>query len=191
MMKRNMVVAFVLMLACAHVAPADLYNLEGYWVDVDYWAGSGLNETIVVIDWNNTNGPYTTESHAWGYRWSGTKYLSDAVTDICAAGVLAATTTSGGAFMADAFYYDPLLDADDHTSAGYAGWWWAGETTDGGASWVSNSGGLTTELLGHGKIEGLNMDSGNWTSGTLTIPLPELGSLFLLLAGGLLLARRR
>jgi len=186
-----MVVALVLVLAGANAAMGDLYNLDGQWVEVDYWAGAGPNETIVVIDWNNTNGPYTTESHAWGYRWSGIKYLSDAVTDICAAGALNVTTTSGGAFLADAFYYDPLLDADNHTSAGYTGWWWAGETTDGGASWTANPGGITTEILGHGKIEGLNMDAGNWTSDTLTVPVPEPGSLFLLLAGGVLWSRRR
>ena len=191
MMKRSMAVAWVLVLVGAHVAPADLYNLEGYWVDIDYWAGSGTNETIVVIDWNNTNGPYTTESHAWGYLWSGDKYVSDAITDICAAGALSVTTTSGGAFLADAFYYDPGLDSDNHTTTGYAGWWWAGETTDGGATWALNTGGITTELLGHGKIEGLNMDSGNWTGDTLTIPVPEPGGLVLLLAGSLLSTRRR
>ena len=191
MMKRNLLLAGVLVLASAHMALAELYNLEGHWVEVDYWAGSGPNETVVVIDWNNTNGPYTTESHAWGYRWSGAKYVSDAITNICAAGALNATTTSGGAFLADAFYYDPLLDTDNHTTTGYAGWWWAGETTDGGATWALNSGGITTELLGHGKIEGLNMDSGNWTGDTLTIPVPEPGSLTVLLVGSGWLGRRR
>lgn len=182
--------AFVGILAMTSAVNAAPYNLNGTWVEVDYWAGSGPNETILVIDWNQTNGPYLTECHAWGYRWEGTRYLSDAIADVCAAGALD-VTTSGGAFIDDAFYYAPLIDDDYHTSAGYSGWWWAGDTTDGGSTWNANAGGIDEEVLGAGRIEGLNMDGENWTSETLTIPVPEPGALAPLLLGATFAARRR
>ncbi|MBU0637844.1 MAG: hypothetical protein KKB50_03190 [Planctomycetes bacterium] len=179
----------VLLMCCA--ADAAPYNLNGYWVDVDYWAGSGASETIVVIDWNQTNGPYDTEAHAWGYRWDGDQYVSDAITAICAAGPLEVTTNYGGAFLDHAFYFDPQIDDDQHTSDGWAGWWWAGDTLDGGQTWNLNAGGITEKLLGDGRIEGFNMDAGNWTSDTLTIPVPEPSTLATLLACAALAARRR
>jgi hypothetical protein len=167
------------------------YTMQGLDIAVDYWAGAGSNETIVVIDWNQTNGPYQTGSHAWGFRWDGTAYLSDALTAIDAAGALDVTTSYYGQFVNDVFYQNPLIDGDNHTSAGYSGWWWAGDTTDGGVTWTGNEGGITSEILGNGKIEGLNLDNDNWASATLTIPTPEPCSLTILALGGLLLRRRK
>jgi hypothetical protein len=183
--------SLIIVLAITSLTNATLCNLNGYWVDVDYWAGSGSNETIVVIDWNQTNGPYTTESHAWGYRWSGTKYLSDAITDICAAGALLVTTSYGGAFVDDAFYNKPSIDSDNHTSADWSGWWWLGDTTNGGATWTINAGDIISEALVNGNIEGMNIDSGAWTSDTLSIPIPEPMMLALLGLGGLLVTKLR
>ncbi len=37
--------------------------------DIQFWAGSGPNQAALVIDWNDGK---TTESIAWGFRWSGT-----------------------------------------------------------------------------------------------------------------------
>jgi hypothetical protein len=146
----------------------------------------------MVIDWNNTYGPYETESHAWGYRWSGTRHLSDAIDAICAAGPLQITTAFEGAFVWDAFYYALSIDGDNHTSApDWSGWWWAGETADGGQSWTGNDGGITEEVLGNLKIEGLNVDEGAWTGESLTIPIPEPGTLVLLLLGSTLAGRRK
>lgn len=174
---------------------ANAYMMQGFDIAVDYWAGSGDNECIVVIDWNLTNGPYITESHAWGYRWSETKYLSDAITDICASGALNVTTAYDGAFPYDAFYNDPSIDSDNHTSAGWSGWWWLGDTMDGGATWTPNEGGITSEILGDGKIEGLNsvINFDEWLAGgsTLTIPVPEPCTITLLGLGGLLLRKRK
>ena len=191
MLSKTLVAAALVSLALASAALADPYQLAGTWVEVDYWAGTGDQETILVVDWNGTNGPYETESHAFGYRWSGAGMLDQAVTDICAAGLLDITTSSGGAFISDAYYYDAGIDGDDHTSAGYTGWWWLGSTIDGGATWVPNVGGITTEPLEDGAIEGMNLDGSNWTSATLTIPVPEPGALLLLSTGVLVLRRRR
>jgi hypothetical protein len=167
------------------------YTMQGLDITVDYWAGSGGNECIVVIDWNRTNGPYETESHAWGFRWEGSAYVSDALAAIDVAGDLDVTTLYGGAFIGDAFYYNPSVDNDNHTSDGFTGWWWAGETNNGGITWNGNDAGINTEILSNGRIEGLNLDNDNWTSSTLTIPVPEPCTLTILALGGLLLGKRR
>ena len=180
------------LLSAARQAGAAPYNLNGHWVEVDYWAGSGVSETIVVIDWNATNGPYVSPAHAWGYRWSGTKYVSDALAAIDAAGALQISYQYGPGFVLHGFYND--ADGDQHntqTPADYAGWWWLGDTTDGGATWNPNAGGVNQKQLAHGRIEGLNMDSGAWTSATLTIPLPEPASLALAAVGAAGVALRR
>ncbi len=199
-MERRRLLVTTVVLAMAGMAGAAPYNLGGYWVEVDYWADDGTfadaedfpYETIVVIDWNNTYGPYQSEAHAWGYRWSGEQYVSDSIEAICAAGALEVTTGYGGAFVDDAFYHAPSIDADDHTSApDWTGWWWAGSTADGGGTWDLNAAGIDVEPLGHNLIEGINVDEGAWTSDTLSIPVPEPASAALLLVGAALVVRRR
>jgi hypothetical protein len=174
---------------------ADAYMMQGLDIVVDYWAGVGNNETTVVIDWNRTNGPYVTESHAWGFRWDGDAYVSDALAAIDAAGALNVVTLYGGDFVGDAFYYDPSINSDNHTTAGYTGWWWVGGTTDGGVTWNATGAGLTAELLNDGKIEGLNsvMNFDEWLAGgsTLTIPVPEPGTLAFLALGGALFRKHK
>ena len=170
------------------------YTMQGLDIIVDYWAGSGSNETIVVIDWNLINGPYMTESHAWGFRWEGTAYVSDALSAIDAAGALDITTQYDGGFLGDAYYNNLLIDSDNHTSEGYTGWWWAGDTIDGGGSWNANAGSITEEILSSGKIEGFNLVTNydEWLVGssTLTIPVPEPCTIAILALGGLLLRIR-
>jgi hypothetical protein len=187
MMKNLVYLMIVLVVSTA----AKGYTMQGLDITVDYWAGAGSNETIVVIDWNQTNGPYQTSSHAWGFRWDGTAYLSDALAAIDAAGALNITTLYGGNFVGDAFYYNPSIDSDNHTSAGYSGWWWVGDTINGGATWDATSAGLTSEIITSGEIEGLNLDNDNWTSATLTIPTPEPCTLTILAIGGLLVGKRK
>jgi hypothetical protein len=190
MVMRRLVGLMIVLLVNAKVSG---YTMQGLDIVVDYWAGSGSNEAIVVIDWNMINGPYTTESHAWGFRWDGTAYISDALSAIDTAGALDITTQYDGGFLGDAYYNNPLIDGDNHTSAGFTGWWWAGNTTDGGASWNANADGINATTLASGKIEGFNLvaDFDEWLVGdaTLTIPVPEPSTITILVLGGLLLRK--
>jgi hypothetical protein len=46
--------------------------------DILYWVGTGSNEAVMAVNWADT-------ALAWGYRWNGTKTVSDMMTDIAAA----------------------------------------------------------------------------------------------------------
>jgi hypothetical protein len=180
--------------AGAQAAP---YYFNDDWVEVDYWAGTGANEAIIVIDWNNTNGPYDTESHAWGFKWDGTKKIVDALTALDSAGALNIATGYGGAFLNDAYYNEATqgIGTDNHTSAGYTGWWAIAECFD-GINWAL-SGGIGGNLT-NDKYFGHNVDSGAWTVATLdtpftSAPVPVPAAFWLLGSGiiGLVGLRRR
>ena len=146
-----------LMIVLGVSAAARGYTMQGLDITVDYWAGAGSNETIVVIDWNRTNGPYATESHAWGFRWEGSAYVSDALAAIDSAVLWISQHYTAGRLSATHFI---TIHRSITTiiQARLYGWWWAGDTIDGGLIWNGNDAGINTEFLSNGRIEGLNLD---------------------------------
>ncbi len=46
--------------------------------DILYWVGEGSNQAVMAVNWPDT-------ALAWGYRWNGTKSVSDMMADIAAA----------------------------------------------------------------------------------------------------------
>lgn len=50
--------------------------------DIDFWVGSGQNEAVLVLDWNNT---LTPTSLAWGYRFDGPATGEDMLRAVAAA----------------------------------------------------------------------------------------------------------
>lgn len=56
-----MIAAAVLLVAPAR---ASAFTFD----DIEFWVGTGANEAMLVIDWNDG---VTPESLAWGYRWDG------------------------------------------------------------------------------------------------------------------------
>jgi hypothetical protein len=180
---------FILMITCGFLmgiaATAQAYMFQDMDIQVDYWAGSGSNETILVIDWNNTNGPYETESHAWGFRWDGDALLVDALDAIDEAGALEVKRSGG--WLNHLNYND---GTDNHTTKepiDYNGWYWLGNTMDAGVTWFENATTAETVTIADGTIQGINSDNTNWTNSTLTIPeaapVPLPGAVWLLGSG--------
>ncbi|MGI6655732.1 MAG: hypothetical protein ACOX5Z_02680 [Desulfobulbus sp.] len=165
-MKKKLVTSLAI-LAFAATAQAAPYNFNGTWVEVDAWTGSGVNESILVVDWNRLdqedNGkPIVSESHAFGYRWDGTAYLIDMLNAFNDAGILTVTTGYGGGFIMNIGYVD-IRDDEVHlhveegswnlasTSNPYARW-----GTWGDSEWEFNTAGADEELLADGQYEGIN-----------------------------------
>ncbi len=188
-MLKHVIAVLVVGLVAVAAQAAD-YNLGGYWVDVEFWTGSGPNETVVVIDWNENGGSYTTETHAFGYRWdNATDTVADALTAIDAT-VGIAIDGIPESFIQDITYADGI---DSHTAGARAGWWCLGDSVDGGANWTLNGGGIGGEILGNNKIEGLNLANGEyaWSMDGMVVPTPEPATMIMLAAGGMALLRRR
>jgi hypothetical protein len=47
--------------------------------NIQYWVGSGSNQAMFIAQWNDGKEPAAL---AWGYKWDGTKYGIDMVSDI-------------------------------------------------------------------------------------------------------------
>ena len=99
----------------AILAMVGAVNTSAYTFDdviVEYWAGSGINEAIVVID-------FGIDSYAFGYRWdSVTNYGKDMMDAVDAAGALDYTETEG---------FLNTISYDIYSNVGENGWpmdWW-------------------------------------------------------------------
>ncbi|MGI6655734.1 MAG: PEP-CTERM sorting domain-containing protein [Desulfobulbus sp.] len=163
-MKKKLVTGLAV-LAFAATAQAAPYNFNGTWVEVDAWTGSGVNESILVVDWNKLDtGPETlSQSHAFGYRWDGEAYLSDMLSAFNNAGILTVTTTTGGGFIKN-IGYDGAADGEVHLHVENYSWllastadpnaiWWG---TGGYSEWDFNTAGANEELLADGQYEAIN-----------------------------------
>lgn len=202
-MKRTITLALLMIalgVSAASGAPYEFFSASGNtaWIEVDAWVGSGANESILVVDWNVYGGPYQHESHAFGFRWDGTAYVSDMLDALHNAGIFTVSSGYGGAFLLDIVYNDGV---DTHTHADELGSWNLASTADPYAQWGpmssdwtklgdwdANMAGYNQELLVHGQLEGINAIlwfAGDPNAYFLDVPfaVPEPGSLLAILSG--------
>ncbi len=159
-------------------ANAAIYNHNGNWVDVDYWAGSGSNEAVVVVDFYATGG----DSYAFGFKWEGVATGYEALTAIDAAGALDFEATYYGdmGYYIDNFHYN--------SESGNQSYYWQYFTSSDGGVWNSSMIGMSARILTDGDWDG-------WYNGfdpgvSPTTPIPEPMTIVLLGLGGLFLGKR-
>src|SRR4030042_3402428 len=104
---RNLICLILVLGMRSPAAIATPVDFGGTLVEVDYWAGTGSNEAIVVID-------FGVDSYAFGYRWeSGTKYGKDLMDAVANAGLLDYTETGG---------FLNTISYDSYSNIGQDGW---------------------------------------------------------------------
>lgn len=163
----------------AIVSSASAYTFDD--VLVEYWAGSGSSETVVVID-------FGTDSYAFGYRWaSGTKYGKDLMDAVDIAGTLAYTQTSG---------FLNTISYDTYSNIGENGWptdWWVYFTSTNGQSWTDSPVGFADRELSNGAWDGwAHQTTDAWPPTHLpTTPVPDPTAIALLGLGAILLRRHK
>jgi hypothetical protein len=136
------------------------------WINVEAWAGSGTNESVLVVDWQFMGGPYQSESHAFGFRWNGEAYEADMLNALSNAKVFSLSSGYGGAFLEDIVYNDgveTLTHADElgswnlaSASSPYAQWGAMSSDWTKLGDWDANMAGYDQELLHSGFLEGIN-----------------------------------
>ncbi|MBL7223904.1 MAG: PEP-CTERM sorting domain-containing protein [Candidatus Brocadiae bacterium] len=199
------------MLACLCVSPVGAVPytaLNGETYELDYWAGSGANEAVIVVDFNQ--GP--SDVYAFGYRWDGVADGGKALTAIVAEGALDAglvvynwpLPTDEKLFVTSFTYAGVTLD-NTVTSPFSPSWaYWVDDVAGPGelVEWAYSAVGMSDHVLQHGGAEGF-VYSYDLYPNIVTSPrqppaagqgeIPEPTCLMLLAAGvaGLVARRRR
>jgi hypothetical protein len=147
---------------------------------IEYWAGSGSNEAVLVID-------FGSDSYAFGYRWDeGTKSGKDLLDAVDAAGALNYTEAGG---LVATFSYGP------YQNQGQGGWpndWWSYFISDDGTKWLFSDVGFTARELASGAWDGWALQTTDaWPAAHVpAAPVPEPCTVALLGLGALFLRRR-
>ncbi len=153
-------------------------TFQGVDLDIEYWAGSGANEAVMIVDFLATGGDF----YAFGYRWDGDATGYDMIQSIATAGALDYTDVDFGfgVYIDNIFYHHEAGDPDF--------WWayWVGSAEEGSVEWFSPPVGMADRPLSHGAFDG-------WYNGfDGTQPrVPEPASAMLLAVGIGFLNRRR
>jgi len=138
-----------LVLLFAMVVDASAYTFDE--VVVEYWAGSGSNKAVVVID-------FGVDSFTFGYRWEGgTKYGKDLMDAVAAAGPLDYTKTGG---------FLNTISYGSYSDIGQGGWptdWWSYFISGDGVNWADPGESFATRVLTNGSWDGwAHQTTGDW-----------------------------
>ena len=211
-MKLKSLTSLIIVLAVVGVVSADLIDFNGKAVDLQSWVGSGANESILVIDWNDEIAPISV---AWGFRWDGSATGRDMLNAVKAADsdlfeASGGYNNTGGDSTVYGFGYDAdgdggsfvvtalgtetgyAVDSDDHYSEGWevAGFWGYSSSTN-GSTWAYVTG-VSDRALSDGAWDGWSFGaaSAGWSGGDPTVPVPEPITIGLLGLGCLFLRKR-
>jgi len=97
--------------------------------DIEFWIGSGSNQAIFVIDWNDST---SQESFAWGFRFDGTTTGEEALNSITAADNNLSVNMAGG-FINDLIYLE-------HSGLGGNPNYWSTWSGTNSSDWIMNMG---------------------------------------------------
>ena len=150
------------------------YGPDGNPVRIEYWAGTGSNEALLIIEFGEE--PNTPE-YAFGFRFDGTATGWDMISAVDEAGSLEvdATYYSGLGYFIDNFYYDG--------HSGNASTWWeysVAESDESGypdfhfpeSGWNWSSVGCSSRILQNGSWDGWRNPYGSGGPEVPTIPIP-------------------
>lgn len=101
--------------------------------EIDFWVGTGSNEVVLVIDWNDALSP---ESMAWGYRFDGSLTAEEMISAISETDAFLDVTIGAG------FLNDIVYDGDTQDHSGLAGnpdYWSTWSRTE-ATAWAQNLG---------------------------------------------------
>lgn len=88
---------FLLLLTLLLVPSFARADIVTSFEDIQFWVGSGSNQSAFVLDWDSNNPG--TAAYAWGYRWDGSATSADMFASIIAADArLFAKISNPGAF---------------------------------------------------------------------------------------------
>ncbi|HPQ70576.1 MAG TPA: hypothetical protein PKW95_15735 [bacterium] len=128
---------------------------SGLWDDYDvtYWAGTGANEAVLVVDWGSV-------TMMWGYRWDGSATGQD---------MMAAIDEASERFYAEYLYGGAAVygigwdadgdgfsktDADDYYEEGWSSGYWSYWLSTDGRTWSYSSVGFAGRTLSNGCWDG-------------------------------------